>query len=66
MVAMREAAVEWVLIREHSFSIVEEEGFNLLMKEGCLNDKELARPLTRMIALPYMKERRPTPSRGIY
>ncbi|KAL6545629.1 hypothetical protein OROGR_009503 [Orobanche gracilis] len=32
MAAMRESAAEWVAMHEHSFSIVEEEGFNIMMK----------------------------------
>nr|XP_027108955.1 zinc finger BED domain-containing protein RICESLEEPER 2-like [Coffea arabica] len=34
MAAMREATAEWVLMHEHPFSIVEEEGFNLMQKRG--------------------------------
>ncbi|CAA0842935.1 Unknown protein [Striga hermonthica] len=32
MAAMRESAAEWVLMHEHPFSIVEEDGFNLMLK----------------------------------
>ena len=34
MTAMRESAAEWVLMHEHSFTIVEEDGFNFMMKKG--------------------------------
>ncbi|KAL6516465.1 hypothetical protein OROGR_019770 [Orobanche gracilis] len=34
MAAMRESAAEWVAMHEHSFSIVEEEGFNIMMKRA--------------------------------
>ncbi|XP_027102074.1 zinc finger BED domain-containing protein RICESLEEPER 2-like [Coffea arabica] len=34
MTATREATAEWMLMHEHPFSIVEEEGFNLMQKRG--------------------------------
>ncbi|CAA0831026.1 Unknown protein [Striga hermonthica] len=34
MAGMREAAAEWVLMHEHPFSIMEEDGFNLMLKRG--------------------------------
>ncbi|OMO77392.1 putative Zinc finger, BED-type [Corchorus olitorius] len=36
MAKMREAAARWILMHEHSFSIVEEEGFNMMQKRGML------------------------------
>lgn len=32
MAKMRQAAANWVLIHEHTFAIVEEEGFNIMQK----------------------------------
>ncbi|XP_022716285.1 zinc finger BED domain-containing protein RICESLEEPER 2-like [Durio zibethinus] len=32
MVKMREAAAHWILMHEHPFSIIEEEGFNMMQK----------------------------------
>lgn len=34
MEGMREAAAHWILMHEHPFIILEEEGFNLMMKRG--------------------------------
>ncbi|KAK8519395.1 hypothetical protein V6N12_025434 [Hibiscus sabdariffa] len=34
MLKMREAMAYWITMHEHPFSIVEEEGFNLMMKRG--------------------------------
>ncbi|XP_027174346.1 zinc finger BED domain-containing protein RICESLEEPER 1-like [Coffea eugenioides] len=34
MEAMREAAAHWILMHEHPFTILEEEGFNIMMKRG--------------------------------
>ncbi|KAH7657848.1 Tam3-transposase (Ac family) protein [Dioscorea alata] len=34
MVKMREGAAHWILIHEHPFSIMEEEGFNMMQKHG--------------------------------
>ncbi|KMT03967.1 hypothetical protein BVRB_8g186740 [Beta vulgaris subsp. vulgaris] len=34
MLKMREGVAHWITMHEHSFSIVEEEGFNLMMKRG--------------------------------
>ncbi|XP_022715071.1 zinc finger BED domain-containing protein RICESLEEPER 4-like [Durio zibethinus] len=34
MVKMREAAAHWILMHEHPFSIIEEEGFNMMQKRG--------------------------------
>ncbi|GER37195.1 HAT family dimerisation domain containing protein [Striga asiatica] len=34
MAGMREAAAEWVLMHEHPFSIMEEDGLNLMLKRG--------------------------------
>ncbi|GAB4827468.1 hypothetical protein Ancab_040027 [Ancistrocladus abbreviatus] len=34
MMRMRESVAHWILMHEHSVSIVEEEGFNLMMKCG--------------------------------
>ncbi|GAB2288469.1 hypothetical protein Dimus_022801 [Dionaea muscipula] len=34
MVKIREAAAHWILMHEHPFSILEEEGFNMMMKRG--------------------------------
>ncbi|OMO51644.1 putative Zinc finger, BED-type [Corchorus olitorius] len=34
MAKVREAAAHWILMHEHPFSIVEEEGFNMMQKHG--------------------------------
>ncbi|KMS96954.1 hypothetical protein BVRB_7g179970 [Beta vulgaris subsp. vulgaris] len=34
MMVMREGIAHWILMHEHAFSIVEEEGFNLMLKRG--------------------------------
>ncbi|KAH7681478.1 Tam3-transposase (Ac family) protein [Dioscorea alata] len=34
MVKMREGAAHWILMHEHPFSIMEEEGFNMMQKRG--------------------------------
>lgn len=34
MMIMREGVAHWVVMHEHPFSIVEEEGFNLMLKRG--------------------------------
>ncbi|KVH89777.1 Ribonuclease H-like domain-containing protein [Cynara cardunculus var. scolymus] len=34
MLKMREGIAHWITMHEHPFSIVEEEGFNLMMKRG--------------------------------
>lgn len=34
MMVMREGVAHWIVMHEHSFSIVEEEGFNMMMKRG--------------------------------
>lgn len=34
MIVMREGIAHWILMHEHAFSIVEEEGFNLMLKRG--------------------------------
>ncbi|OMP08157.1 putative Zinc finger, BED-type [Corchorus olitorius] len=34
MAKMREEAAHWILMHEHPFSIVEEEGFNMMQKRG--------------------------------
>ena len=34
MLKMREGIAHWLTMHEHSFTIVEDEGFNLMMKRG--------------------------------
>ena len=34
---IRKCVAHWILMHEHPFSILEEEGFNLMMKEAHLN-----------------------------
>ena len=34
MLKMRERITHWLTMHEHPFTIVEEEGFNLMMKQG--------------------------------
>lgn len=43
MAAMRESAAEWVVMHEHPFSIVEEEGFNLMQKRGMPEWQKISR-----------------------
>ncbi|XP_071924939.1 zinc finger BED domain-containing protein RICESLEEPER 2-like [Coffea arabica] len=43
MEKVREAAAHWVLMHEHPFTILEEEGFNLMMKRAVLEWKKISR-----------------------
>ncbi|XP_019167994.1 PREDICTED: zinc finger BED domain-containing protein RICESLEEPER 2-like [Ipomoea nil] len=43
MERMRECATNWIMMHEHSFTILEEAGFNLLMKEGWPEWKKISR-----------------------
>lgn len=36
MMKMRESMAHWILMHEHPFSIVEEEGFNMMQQRGML------------------------------
>ena len=47
MEMMREAAAKWVLMHEHPFSIVEEEGFNYMQKLGMSEWKKFTRNTCR-------------------
>ncbi|XP_027168887.1 zinc finger BED domain-containing protein RICESLEEPER 2-like [Coffea eugenioides] len=43
MEKVREAAAHWVLMHEHPFTILEEEGFNLMMKRAVPEWKKISR-----------------------
>ena len=43
MEAMREAAAHWVLMHEHPFTILEEEGFNIMMRRGMPEWQKISR-----------------------
>ncbi|XP_022752294.1 zinc finger BED domain-containing protein RICESLEEPER 2-like [Durio zibethinus] len=43
MVKMREAAAHWILMHEHPFSIIEEEGFNMMQKRGMSEWEKVSR-----------------------
>ncbi|XP_071933869.1 zinc finger BED domain-containing protein RICESLEEPER 2-like [Coffea arabica] len=47
MAVMREATAEWVLMHEHPFSIVEEEGFNLMQKRGMPEWQRISRTMNK-------------------
>ena len=50
MEAMREAAAHWVLMHEHPFTILEEEGFNIIMRWECQSGKRSPGEQQKMIA----------------
>ncbi|CAH9081622.1 unnamed protein product [Cuscuta europaea] len=43
MEQMRESIAHWTMMHEHPFTIVEEEGFNLMMKRGIPKRKRISR-----------------------
>ncbi|XP_073107182.1 zinc finger BED domain-containing protein RICESLEEPER 1-like [Elaeis guineensis] len=47
MMKMRESAAHWMLMHEHSFFILEEEGFNLMMKRGMPEWQKISRQMGR-------------------
>ena len=47
MEQMREAAANWVMMHEHPFTILDEEGFNLMMKRGMPEWKKISRVTCR-------------------
>ncbi|XP_074297078.1 zinc finger BED domain-containing protein RICESLEEPER 2-like [Silene latifolia] len=47
MSVMREGIAHWILMHEHPFRIVEEEGFNLMMKRGMPQYKSMSRHTIR-------------------
>ncbi|XP_022714612.1 zinc finger BED domain-containing protein RICESLEEPER 3-like [Durio zibethinus] len=50
MVKMRETAAHWILMHEHPFSIIEEEGFNIMQKCGMPEwEKQLQLPDRKFI-----------------
>lgn len=40
---MREAAAHWISIHEHTFTILEEEGLNMMLKLGMPEWKKISR-----------------------
>ncbi|KAL3516746.1 hypothetical protein ACH5RR_023648 [Cinchona calisaya] len=48
MEKMREAAAHWVLMHEHLFSILEEEGFNFMMKLGLPDWQKISRNTSKV------------------
>ncbi|XP_027178131.1 zinc finger BED domain-containing protein RICESLEEPER 1-like [Coffea eugenioides] len=47
MEAMREAAAHWVLMHEHPFTILEEEGFNIMMRRGMPECQKISRGIAK-------------------
>jgi len=43
MAKMREHAAHCILMHEHPLSILDEKGFNLMMKEACFEWKKISR-----------------------
>nr|KAJ0225102.1 hypothetical protein LSAT_V11C100042420 [Lactuca sativa] len=43
MMKMRESIAHWILMHEHPFTIVEEEGFNMMQKRGMLEWENVSR-----------------------
>ncbi|KAL4556692.1 hypothetical protein LXL04_034848 [Taraxacum kok-saghyz] len=43
MMKMREAALHWILMHEHPFTVVEEEGFNMMQKHGMVEWESFSR-----------------------
>nr|KAJ0212044.1 hypothetical protein LSAT_V11C400164530 [Lactuca sativa] len=43
MMKMRESVAHWILMHEHPFTIVEEEGFNMMQKRGMLEWENVSR-----------------------
>ena len=43
MMKMRESMAHWILMHEHPFSIVEEEGFNMMQQRGMLQWEHTSR-----------------------
>ncbi|KAL4579265.1 hypothetical protein LXL04_015403 [Taraxacum kok-saghyz] len=43
MMKMREAAAHWILMHEHPFTVVEEEGFNMMQKRGMVEWESFSR-----------------------
>ncbi|KAL3522938.1 hypothetical protein ACH5RR_015772 [Cinchona calisaya] len=48
MEKMRKAAARWVLMHEHPFSILEEEGFNFMMKLGLPDWQKISRNTSKV------------------
>ncbi|XP_027114051.1 zinc finger BED domain-containing protein RICESLEEPER 2 isoform X1 [Coffea arabica] len=58
MAAMRQSAAEWVLMHEHPFSIVKEDGFNLMMKKGMPEWQKISRTTNKKDCLSvYEREK---------
>ncbi|XP_071916216.1 zinc finger BED domain-containing protein RICESLEEPER 2-like [Coffea arabica] len=47
MEAMREAAAHWVLMHEHPFTVLEEEGFNIMMRRGMPEWQKISRGIAK-------------------
>ena len=43
MMKMRESMAHWILMHEHPFTVVEEEGFNMMQKRGMLEWEKISR-----------------------
>ena len=43
MLKMREAIAHWILMHEHPFTIVEEEGFNIMQRRGMPEWEKISR-----------------------
>ncbi|KAG6471665.1 hypothetical protein ZIOFF_069111 [Zingiber officinale] len=47
MEQMREAAAHWIMVHEHPFTILDEEGFNLMMRRGMPEWQKISRTRCR-------------------
>ncbi|KAK9669809.1 hypothetical protein RND81_13G155700 [Saponaria officinalis] len=47
MLVMREGIAHWILMHEHPFTIIEEEGFNLMLRRGIPQYKSVSRHTIR-------------------
>ncbi|KAG6477569.1 hypothetical protein ZIOFF_066836 [Zingiber officinale] len=48
MEQMREAAAHWIMMHEHPFTILDEEGFNLMMRRGMPEWQKISRTTCRV------------------
>ncbi|OMO56718.1 putative Zinc finger, BED-type [Corchorus olitorius] len=57
---MREATTHWILMHEHPFSIIEEEGFNMMQKRGMPQWEKVSRVTTKKDCMQvYEAEKKP-------
>ena len=58
MMKMGESMAHWILMHEHPFTVVEEEGFNMMQKRGMLEWEKISRNTIKKIAFKFMKLKR--------